>query len=123
GVAAEREEGAVAQREDAAIAPDEIERQGEQGIAEVLAPQRDQRGRHVEQRGGREEEIEAGHADRRDRQNGEEYPAAAVRGLEKPLCDHASTALPFSANRPRGRFWMKRMTSTSSAILPSTAPA
>jgi hypothetical protein len=33
GIAAEREEGAVAQREDAAIAPDKIERDGEQGVS------------------------------------------------------------------------------------------
>ena len=37
--------------------------------------------------------------------------------------DHASTARPLSANRPRGRFWMNRMISTRIAILPSTAPA
>ena len=36
---------------------------------------------------------------------------------------HASTALPLSANMPRGRFWMNRMISTRMAILPSTAPA
>ena len=33
-----------------------------------------------------------------------------------------STARPLSANRPRGRFWMNRMTATSTRILPSTAP-
>ena len=35
---------------------------------------------------------------------------------------HASTALPLRANRPCGRFWMKMMMNTSTAILASTAP-
>ncbi len=123
GVAAEREEGAVAEREDAAVAPHEVEREGQQGKAQVLAPQRHGGGRHVEGRGRRHEHVEAGHDDGRRRQEPEEDPAAPVRRLEEAARDHASTARPLSANRPRGRLWMNRMTRTSSAILPSTAPA
>ena len=48
--------------------------------------------------------------------------SAAATG-EGQAVHHASTARPFSANRPRGRFWMKRMMKTSTRILPSTAPA
>src|SRR5690606_24780273 len=35
---------------------------------------------------------------------------------------HQSITLPFSANRPCGRFWMNRMISARIRILPSTAP-
>ena len=49
--------------------------------------------------------------------------AVAAGGEEAARVDHASTALPLSANRPRGRFWMNRMMRTSTTILPSTAPA
>src|SRR5262249_12700427 len=34
-----------------------------------------------------------------------------------------SAARPLSAKSPRGRFWMKRMIASSTATLPSTAPA
>src|SRR5262245_2878032 len=69
------------------------------------------------------EHVEGRHQDSRSCQDGEEQPAAPVGCLQEAAQDHASTARPLSANRPRGRFWMNRMTSTSSAILPSTAPA
>ena len=48
GVAAEREERAVAERKDAAIAPDQIDREREQRVAEIFAEQRDQIGRHMQ---------------------------------------------------------------------------
>src|SRR5262249_58741511 len=57
GIAAEREEGAVPEREDAAIAPDQIDRQGEQRKADVLAPERHEIGRHMERRGRRQDQI------------------------------------------------------------------
>ena len=46
-VAAEREEGAVAERQDAGVAPDEVERHREQRVGQVLAEQRDDVARHV----------------------------------------------------------------------------
>ena len=49
-IAAEREERAVAERQDAAIAPDEIERDGEDRVAEILAEKLHQIGRDVEGR-------------------------------------------------------------------------
>ena len=121
-ITAEREEGAVAERKDAAIAPDQVEREREQRVAEILADQRHDVGRDIEgalRRGG---EVEQRHDDGR-RQQDEDGEGDAAVGTEEALCDHASTALPFNANRPRGRFWMNRMISTSTTILPSTAPA
>src|SRR5687767_6620873 len=67
-------------------------------------------------------EVQNRHDDRGGDQQHERDQDAAV-GAEEAGCDHASTALPFSANRPRGRFWMNRMISTRTRILPSTAPA
>src|SRR5918999_283119 len=62
------------------------------------------------------------HQERREAQDRKKDQAAAV-AAERHARDHASTALPLSANKPRGRFWMKRIMSTRIAILPSTAPA
>ena len=56
-------------------------------------------------------------------ENNRQEPLACAVILEECARDHASTALPLSANRPRGRFWMNTMIATSSRILPSTAPA
>ena len=50
GVAAEREEGAMAERQDAGIAPDQVDRERQQRVAEVFAEQRDQIGRDVQRR-------------------------------------------------------------------------
>src|SRR5262249_59539497 len=111
------------ERKNAAIAPDEIERERQQGIAQILAPQGDHRGGQMQWRGGWDGKIEQRHQHRHADQDGQEQAAAAGRSLEQPARDHASTARPFRANKPRGRFWMNRMTNTSSRILPSTAPA
>src|SRR5262245_39072881 len=123
GVAAEGEEGAVAERKDAAEAPDQVDRQREQRIGQVLADQRHRIGRHVigAVRGHRE--IEEGDGDRDREQDREHRNAPAIEAIDEEAEDHASTALPFSANRPRGRFWMKRMIRTRTMILPTTAPA
>ena len=61
------------------------------------------------------------HADTGDDQH--EHRRATAECADERVGDHASTARPFSANRPRGRFWMNRMMATSTRILPSTAPA
>ena len=53
----------------------------------------------------------------------QEQHGAAIERADEDVRRHASTALPLSANMPRGRFWMNRMMSTRMAILPSTAPA
>ena len=50
GIAAEREERAMAERENAAIAPDQVDRERQQGIAEILAKQRDEIGRAMKRR-------------------------------------------------------------------------
>src|SRR3972149_3313661 len=53
-------------------------------------------------------------------QNGKKSQNHPSLGAVKPA--HASTALPFSANRPCGRRWMKKMMKTSTTILAITAP-
>src|SRR5208337_3866084 len=116
-IAAEGEERAVAERQDAAIAPDEIERDGEDGVADVFAEQLHQIGRDVEGGIGRRRQRQDGHEDRRQREESHENEAETVQSLA-----HASTARPLSANSPRGRFWMNRMMTIRSTIWPCTAP-
>src|SRR5712671_1375625 len=122
GVAAKREEGAVAERKNSAITPDQVDRKREQCVAGVFSPQRNQVGRHVERRFRRQREVESRHRHRQSEDDENEGPKAAVEASSK-TGRHASTARPLSANSPRGRFWMNRMISTRIAILPSTAPA
>ncbi|EGE57973.1 hypothetical protein RHECNPAF_3500022 [Rhizobium etli CNPAF512] len=122
-ITAEREEGAVAEREDAAEPPDQIERQRQQRIGQILAEQRHDIGRNVQRMGRAGRKVQDGHqnGDRQQQRDGEGDPA--IERPEKEGRYHASTALPLSAKSPRGRFWMKRMMRTSTKILPSTAPA
>src|SRR5262249_24814044 len=122
-IAAEREERAVAERKDAAIAPDQVDRQRQQRETNVFAEQRHEIRRQIERRRRRQRQVEDRHqnCDRRERR--EKGNRAAIERAQDEVADHASTARPFKANSPRGRFWMKRMMRTRMAILPSTAPA
>ena len=120
GVAAEGEEGAMAERQDADIAPDQIEGERQERVADIFAEERHRIGRHMQRMAGRQPEIGQRHEDRRRQDHGDEDEDA---GTEEARENHASTNLPFWANRPRGRFWMKRMIRTSTMILPRTAPA
>ncbi len=74
-VAAEREERAMAEREDPGVAPDQVERQREQGEADVLAEQRDQIVRQMQRR-GRREAVEQRHADEKDQRHQRERQPA-----------------------------------------------
>ena len=56
-VAAEREERAVAERENAAIAPDQIDRERQNGVAGIFSEQRHQIGRHLKQRARRQQQV------------------------------------------------------------------
>ncbi len=58
GVTAEREESRMPERKDAAETPDEIERQRQQRIGQVLAEQRHKIGRHVQWMIGRGQKVE-----------------------------------------------------------------
>src|SRR5271165_3197944 len=116
-VAAEREERAMAERQDAAIAPDEIEGDGEDRVAKILAEQLDQVGRQVKRRIGRRGQGHERHHDRRGDEDRDEREAERVQSRA-----HASTARPRSANSPLGRLWMKRMMKIRSTIWPWTAP-
>jgi hypothetical protein len=55
-VAADGEKGAMAERENAAIAPDQIEREREHGIAQIFAEQRHEISRHIAELAGRRAE-------------------------------------------------------------------
>src|SRR3984893_3324002 len=123
GIAAERKEGAVAERKNAAIAPDQVDRQRQYRKAKIFSEQRHEIGRQIKRRGRRHEEVEYRRENPDRRQRSKEGERAAVERARDEACDHASTARPFKANMPRGRFWMKRMISTRIAILPRTAPA
>src|SRR5205085_5113378 len=63
------------------------------------------------------------HDDRDNREQDQEDDGDAVERADQRRGDHASTARPLRANRPRGRLWMNRMMRTRMRILPSTAPA
>ena len=78
GVAAKRKEGAVAQAQDAAVPPDQVKRNGEHGVAEVLAKQRHGVGGDVEHRVRRYCQVGDRHDDRGDGQHGEQDPAAPL---------------------------------------------
>ena len=103
-VAAEREEGAVAEREDAAIAPDQVDREREDGVADIFAPERDEIGRHLQERARGQQQVGERDEDAAGRDDGKEDRRAAVQRSRQHVRGHASTARPLSANRPRGRF-------------------
>ena len=117
-VAAEGEEQAVPERQDSGIAPHEVHRQRDDRVADDLAAQ-------AHPVLGQVQRAALGEQQRRDRdhdqqcggEGSEREPAA--RAIQ---AGHASSARPFSANRPCGRFWMKMMMNTSTAIFASTAP-
>src|SRR5262249_33861033 len=123
GVAAECEESAVPERKNAAIAPDQIDRQCQQRKTKILAEQRHEIRRQVKRRALRDREIEHRNENSDRRQRDQKGECAAIERAREQVRHHASTARPFRANNPRGRFWMNKMIRTSIAILPSTAPA
>src|SRR5262249_45246664 len=78
---------------------------------------------HLKCRIRRQEQVRQRDQDAAGGNHGQKDGRAAIERTREHVRGHASTARPLSANRPRGRFWMKRMISTRMAILPSTAPA
>ena len=77
-VAAEREERRMAEAENAAEPPDEVDRQRQHRVAHVLADQGHHVGRHVERRRGRHQQVEDRHQQCRDEQEGHERQPGAV---------------------------------------------
>ena len=138
-VAAEREEQAVAERQDAGVAPDQVHRQRDDRVAHDLADQRARRSRETcsalsagTTRFSSGHDARAARAQRRRRaaqplRGSSARAAARRRRVQRTSSACASSCLrplrPFSANRPCGRFWMKTMMNTSTAIFASTAPA
>src|SRR6202158_4652005 len=113
----------MAERENAAIAPDQIDRERENGVADIFAEQRHQIGRHLEEGACRQQQVRQRDQYAERGNHDQEYGRAAVQRAREHVRHHACTARPSNANRPRGRFWMNRMMRTRMAILPSTAPA
>src|SRR5271169_4296701 len=103
----------MAKRQNAAIAPDQIERNGEDRVTEVFAEQLHQIRRKVEGRIGRHAKRQHRHQDRRDDKDRDKDQAKLV----KPGA-HASTARPRRAKSPLGRLWMKRIMKIKSTIWP-----
>ena len=104
GVAAQGEESAVAQAEDAAVAPHQIQGQGEQGVAQVLAQQGDGVAAHVQGGVRRYQQVEQGDDDHRAEQHAQEQLGGVVgeRGLEVGMSHESSAARPRCGNSPRG---------------------
>ncbi|MEY9268799.1 hypothetical protein ABIF23_008194 [Bradyrhizobium elkanii] len=104
-VAAQREERAVAEREDTAIAPDQIDREREDGVADIFAPQRDQIGRHLEHRALRQQQVRQRdqHADRGDDQD--ERGRRAVERTGEDVRRHRPTPLPLPLAGERRPPW------------------
>ena len=75
-VAAEREESAVPKREDAGVAPDQVERKREEGKADVLAEERHQIVRQVQGRSGRQTVQERDRDQEDQRHDRKRQPAA-----------------------------------------------
>src|SRR6185295_14055782 len=98
-------------------------RHRDDGVAHDLAEQRHPVRRNVERAIGGNREVEQRHDDEdRDAEHRQDHPPA--RPIEAPAdsARHASCARPLRANMPCGRFCMKTMMKTSTAILASTAP-
>ncbi len=88
----------MAERQNAAIAPDEIERDRENCIAKIFTEQLHQIGRQVEGGIGRHPERQHRHYDGCHDEDGDERQAKLVETNA-----HASTARPRRAKSPRGR--------------------
>ena len=149
GVAAEGEEDAVAEREDAGVAPDQVHRQRAHRVAHDLGDQLHRVVAEVEDAAGGHEQVgdrhdhgddgerdrhaePAAHAEqhrppRRERRHRQDCahgkpPRARSDSPRGSPAAHASALRPFIANRPEGLRWMKMTMKTRTAIFASTAP-
>ena len=104
GVAAQGEEGAVAEAEDAAVTPHQVQRQRQQGVAQVLAQQADGIAAHVQTGFRRHQQVEQGDDQHGPEQNAQEGFGGAVgeRGGEIRMSHYSSAARPRCGNSPRG---------------------
>src|SRR6185312_1161340 len=116
-------ERAVAERENAAITPDQIDGECQDRVADIFAEQRHQIGRHLQHGADRQQQIRQRDQRAKRGDDDHEQRRAAIQRAREHVRHHASTARPLSANSPRGRFCMNTMIRTRMAILPSTAPA
>ena len=78
GVAAEREKGRVPQAQDAAVAPDQVHRQRQHAVAQVLADQSEPVGREVKRGRRGHNLIEERHEQRPAASTPRNHPAAAI---------------------------------------------
>src|SRR4029453_10608032 len=135
-VAAEREEETVSEREDAGVAPDQVEREGDDCVAHDLANKRDKVIGEVQRMRRGQEEVRRRDHDEHDVGGDHERDPAGPRQQRAPRRLHVRTELdgkrrvqvqpsamrPRRAKSPCGRFWMKTMMNTRTAIFASTAP-
>ncbi len=128
GVAAQREESRVAQAQDAAVSPDQVERQRQHPVAQVLADQRDPEGREMKRGRSGHSLVEDWHRDSHHGEHRQKPCSAPIRPPDPPprstrvvrfqrpgtglLVAHSSACLshylssaarPFCGNSPRGR--------------------
>ena len=126
-IAAQRKKYAVAQAQDAGVTPDQIHRQRADGVTHDFAHQRHRIVTQVKQTvlGHHQIQQRRHRADQQQRHDecAPGSPREQRTGRGQGLCCHASALRPFMAKIPCGRFWMKIMMNTSTAILASTAPA
>ncbi len=127
GVAAEGKERGVAQTENAAVAPNQIDRERQDRVAEILSDERQRIRREMERRRRRRQLIRHRRQDCRCHQQREQGRAVSIAPDGRPPGRIAhgwfSAARPVCGNKPRGQRWMKRIRVTSSTILAITAPA
>src|SRR5260370_7458658 len=105
-----------------------MQREGDHGVAEDLPGEGDRVVRNVEEAAAGHREVEQRHQkDERaiDRPDGEKRLARTelLERLEHGVLQASSAARPLGANSPSRRRWMQRMTKTTPAISPTTAPA
>ncbi len=70
----------MAERQDAGIAPDEIDRERQHRVADVFAEQSDQIGRDMKRRSGRHQQVENRDC---DRERGEQHEKHCRRSVEQ----------------------------------------
>src|SRR5579862_4880272 len=96
GIAAEREKRAVAEREHAAIAPDEVEREREQGIAKIFSEQRHHIVGEMKWRTVGHDQIEERYDDdqkqRAERQCGQSDGGSRQGSAEREIAGHNALA-------------------------------
>src|SRR4051794_39029931 len=116
----------MAEREDAGIAPGQVDRQRQDGVGDPFAGDADEEVGDMQRTVDRQPVQRRHHRQQQHRAQQHEPQGHAPGAAGKRGGDggaHDSAALPFSANRPLGRRWMNSMMATRTKTLASTTPA